>query len=504
MAEPKHKHGIGTRTLRGMAWAYGSYVGGRAFVLISTALLARLITPDEFGLVALALSFLAFLDMLQGLGVSEALVIADEEEIEENAETVFAIGVIVGFVLMVLTAALGPVAASFFDEPALVAIMPALGVNFLLIALGSTHYALAQKRMDFRSRTVSEIADVAARGSIGIALALAGAGVWSLVIGYLVGSLATVVVLWWLVPWRPRLRPQWHLARGLLTFGGTLTGVGFMAAILAQFDNLVIGRVLGTTQLGYYSIATRLPYLLIVNLAVVAGQVLFPAFATLTGEALQRGFLVAMRYAVMVALPLTAVLGVLAEPLTIGVFGDQWQGAVTATQVLSLWALMSPIGIVCGTIYKSQRRVDLMLKLAIPQAIVLVIGSLLLAPHGIVAVAWLQAAIAIIATIASIWIAQRLIDIRTVQVARAIGPPVLASATLALVLFGVDRAISAPWPTIVVGLTLGAIAYVGVLAIVARDTLAHLHAVAFPRPARSEFELDMLEGAAERMGTTPP
>ncbi len=110
-----------------MVWAYGSYFSGRALTLVATAIIARLITPDEFGLVALALAFMAFLDMLQGLGVGEAIVIEDEKEVEETAETVFAISVAVGFVLMLATAALGPVAAEFFDQPTLTSIMPVLG-----------------------------------------------------------------------------------------------------------------------------------------------------------------------------------------------------------------------------------------------------------------------------------------------------------------------------------------------------------------------------------------
>jgi lipopolysaccharide exporter len=105
------QHGVGTRTLRGMVWAYGSYFSGRALTLVATAIVARLVSPSDFGLVALALAFMAFLDMLQGLGVPEALVIEDEEEVEETAETVFVIAVAVGLVLMIATAALGPLAA---------------------------------------------------------------------------------------------------------------------------------------------------------------------------------------------------------------------------------------------------------------------------------------------------------------------------------------------------------------------------------------------------------
>ena len=99
-------------------------------------------------------------------------------------------------------------------------------------------------------------------------LAIAGAGVWSLVIAYSAGNIAMDIVLWRLIPWRPRLRPQRKHLRSLLSFGGATTAVGIMAAFLAEFDNLVVGRVLGVTELGYYSIATKLPFLFIISIAV--------------------------------------------------------------------------------------------------------------------------------------------------------------------------------------------------------------------------------------------
>src|SRR5918999_4585018 len=154
------EHGIATRTLRGAAWAYGSYVGGRVLVLASTALLARLLAPAEFGLVALALIFIALLETVADLGLSQSLVIV-RHNVLEHADTVFTASVLVGTGLACATAAIAPLAALFFHEPALLGLLPVLGANFLLRSLGTTHYALAQRRIDFRSRTAAELADVA-------------------------------------------------------------------------------------------------------------------------------------------------------------------------------------------------------------------------------------------------------------------------------------------------------------------------------------------------------
>jgi len=162
-AEPEAgKASLSIRTLRGTAWAYGSYVGGQALVLVSTAILARLLSPGEFGLVALAIVFVTLLDTVSDLGLSPALVISTEAELRERADTVFGFTVGLGAILSALTAAAAPLAAGFFDRPDLAPLLAVLGLNFLLRALGATHYALAQKRIDFRSRTAAELTGVAA------------------------------------------------------------------------------------------------------------------------------------------------------------------------------------------------------------------------------------------------------------------------------------------------------------------------------------------------------
>ncbi|HUA45083.1 MAG TPA: lipopolysaccharide biosynthesis protein [Solirubrobacteraceae bacterium] len=490
-ANPRHR--LGTRTLRGMFWSYGSYIGTRGSSLLATAVLTRILAPSDFGLVALAGTFMTFLDMLQGLGVGNALVVVKPEEVETQAETAFAVSSTVGLLLALITAALSPAAAALFHQPRLYSVMPALGLTFFFYGLGSTHYAIATKRMDFRSRTCAELVDAIFRGGVGVALALAGAGVWALVIGYSAGNIAMDVVLWKLVPWRPRFRPQRQHLRQLLSFGGATTAVGIMAAFLAEFDNLVVGRVLGVTALGYYSIATKLPYLFIISLASVAGDVLFPAFATLDDGDMGRAFLTALRYTAMVALPLTAVLSVLARPITLAVFGAQWEPAVGAAQVLCLWAVMSPISMVCGNALKSRGRAAVVLYLAIPQAIAIVVGSLLFVRDGIVVISWVQAVIAVVAQLFTILITMRMFRLTTRSVIVSIGPPLLASAGLAAALFGVHEAISAPWPAVILGGAVGLPVYAGLLHLLSPSLLPRLRAMAFPaqpatEPSAIEFE----------------
>jgi PST family polysaccharide transporter len=264
-----------------------------------------------------------------------------------------------------------------------------------------------------------------------------------------------------------------------------------MAAFLTQFDNLVIGRVLGAAELGFYVMATRLPELFILGLAVVAGRVLFPAFAALEGGEMMRGFLTALRYTAMVVLPLALFMIILAEPLILGLFGDRWRPAIPATRVLSLWALASTMLFVCGNAFKGRGRPDIILMLSVPQAVVLIGGSLAFVKQGIVAVSWVQAGIAIAAQFAAIVIARHMFGVTFVSVLEAISPAVVASAGLAVILLLIQRAISAPWPAILIGAGTGVVVYIGLLAAVAPSALSLLKAIAIPSQARPELKLEM-------------
>jgi lipopolysaccharide exporter len=474
-------HSVGTRTVRGMFWAYGSYVAGRALVLVSTAILARILTPADFGVVAIAVVFIGFLETFNDLGMTQALIVVAKEELFEKAETVFAVSIVLGGAIGAIVAALGPLAADFFHQPKLTAIMPVLGFNVLLKALGATHYVLAQKALDFRLRTNAELADVVTRGATGIALALAGAGVWSLVLGYVVGTMALNIVLWARVRWWPKLRPKRAHLRGLLNFGGVLTVVALLGAVLGYADDLIVGRVLGATQLGFYTIAYRLPELLIVNLSLVAGQVLFPAMASIDRRALPDAFLTSLRYGLMVGLPLTAGLAVMAEPVVLAFFGERWRDAAPAMQVMALWTMLAPINIMIGTAYKAMSRVDILLKIALPQTLVLIPAILVFVDRGIVAVAACQAIVMTAFTVLAMGVATRMLDVTVRQLAAACRPAVIATAGLTVVLIAAERSIAAPWPALVAAVVVGGVVYVGILWLVARDAMRELLGRAFPR-----------------------
>lgn len=476
-------HGLGTRTVRGMAWAYGAYAGGRTLVLVSTAILARLLTPSDFGVVALAIVFITFLEAIKDLGLSQALIVASPEEEAARAQTVFAWSIVLGLVLTVITAAISPLVASFFGQPQLKGLLPVLGLMFILRSLGATHESLARKHLNYRVRTISEIVEAGVRGVVGIALALDGFGAWSLVIGFVLGVASNSLVLWLLVDFRPRWRLTHTHLRDLLSFGGVLTLVDVAAVIFYNTDYLFIGRVLGAASLGLYSIGFRIPELLILNVAHVAADVLFPAYSALDRTRLREGYITALRYMTMLTVPLAAGLVVLARPLILVVFGHKWVGSIPVTRVIALYTLFATLAIPPGTVLKVTRRAWLMVIFSVPMVFILAALLLIFTSHGIVAVA--VATTALQATVAPMQatVVSRQLSMPLWDSIRELIPPTLAAVAMAAVLVGIGSVITSSLPLLLVGIPVGGAVYLGVLWLVARDKLMVLRDMAFPSRA---------------------
>ena len=474
-------HRVGTRTMRGMVWAYGSYVGGRVLVLASTAVLARLLTPEDFGLVALAITFMALLDGFTDLGMSAALVIQPEKHLAERAQTVFVVSVALGVAMTAITAVAAPFIADFFRAPDLPWIVAALGCNFFLRSLGSTHYAIAQKRLDFRTRTIAEFADVSVRGATGVILAIAGFGAWSLVAGYLIGTVVFVATLWRLVDWRPKRTARLSHLREMIGFGSKITGVGIVATLIATADYVFVGRVLGTAALGLYTIGFRLPELLVLNLSVVASQVLFPAFSTLDRSRLAEAFTISLRYTLMIGVPLAVTLSVLAEPIVLALFGDQWQGSVDAMRILVVYALAYAIGIPAGTVYKATDRAGILLALGIVRLALVVTGLYLFVDRGLEAVAAVQAGVAVFAELVGIILASRLIGASPRSILGAFWPMVLAGAAMAVPMLAIADAVSAGvWLELALAIPAGWLVFLAALWLLIPDSIRYLRTTMFP------------------------
>jgi PST family polysaccharide transporter len=203
---------LSQRAAKGMIWAYSAYLGGRLMTLLSTALLARLLLPDDFGVIGFALIVLNFIEVVRSFGINDALIYHDEA-LDLTADTAFWINLAVGAAQYGVLFALAPWIAQLFNSAALTDIVRVMGLAFIFEGLGQAHAAILQKDLRFRRRFLPDLISAMVKGVATVAMALGGLGVWSLALGHLVGVSVRVAALWRLSAWRPRLRFAWSRAR---------------------------------------------------------------------------------------------------------------------------------------------------------------------------------------------------------------------------------------------------------------------------------------------------
>jgi len=421
-------------TAWGVVWAFAATAAGKLLALAALAVLARLLVPEDFGLLAFALVWIAYLETVGDLGAGAALIYWPGRR-AAAARVSFAVNLATGAAWCGLTQLAAPAVAEFFHRPDGEAVLRVLALAFPLKALGNTHDALCQRGMRFRARMVPELALAATKAGAALALAAAGFGVWSLVWGQLLGLAAWTVALWRVVPWRP-----WHrvaggggLLRPLLAYGRRVVAVNVLAAIVHHADLVVVGRMAGSAALGFYQVAYKVPEATVTVAIWVVGRVLFPAFSRLAaaGRGLADALPAALRYLALVTLPAAAGLFVLAEPLVTTLFGARWAPSAPLLQALAVYAALRSVGSPAGDVLKALGRPGLLAALGAAKATLLVPVLVLAGGRGALAVAAALAAVTALTAAVNLGVAAHLTPVPARRLAAALAPG--AAAALAVI-----------------------------------------------------------------------
>jgi PST family polysaccharide transporter len=443
--------------------------------LLAFLVLARLLAPEAFGVVAAAATVIGLVGMLVEAGLGKYLIQA-EELTPAVLNSVFwsSMGfAAVGAVAMVVTA---PWVAALFDSPDLVTVVRVLAVLVLVNTASIVPASVMQRELLFRPLAVRRLWATAASVVVAVALALAGAGVWALVAQSAVASVVSGVVLLAYSPFRPGLVFSRAEAGRALRYGGSVLGIETLTQLGRNADNLLIGVVLGPTALGYYSVGYRVLLILLEVLTSVTGAVALPLFARIRGDAerLQRGFLSAVRLGSTVALPVFGWLVAVAPVLVPVAFGEGWGPSIAVLQWLAVAGLVQ-----CLTYFDR----PLLLAVGRPRlelgvTTVATIGNLLAfavsVPFGIAAVAASYAIRNLLFWPVRLW-ALKKVGIPLGPYGSAVAAPALAacaaSAAAGAVVYATDLGDLA---RLVLAGAVAVPVYLVVMAVAARDTLRQI------------------------------
>jgi O-antigen/teichoic acid export membrane protein len=474
-------------TARAVAWNYLSWFLSKVLVLATTAVLARLLTPDEFGVVGFATVAIAYLAVLRDLGLGGAL-IQRRTDVEDAADTVFSINLGLGAVLTAATALLAPWVAGYFDEPRITTLLRVLGLTFLIQSLGTTHLVRLQRDLAFRRKLLPDVGQAAVRMVVSIAAAAAGWGIWALVAGQIAGVTASTMLAWVALPWRPRLRLSRRLVAPLARFGAPLLGVDVIHTVVGNLDYLIVGKVLGASALGLYTLAYRLPELLLLGVVTVLSRVFFPALASIQDDParLRTGFLASIRYVQMVVVPVGLGLLVAADPIVRVILGSEWLEVVPVVRVLAVFALLSSSMVADGDVYKAMGKPQVLARIAVFKLALLVPALLVGVHHGLVGVALAHLVTTAIVKSLRGFVVARMLEIRPAELGRQFLPTLAAGAVMVaavLPVLGLTTTQS-PAARLLLAVSTGAVSYLTTLVVLEGASLRAL--LELFRPGRTD------------------
>ncbi len=363
--------GVARRVTGGALWvllAFGAY---RLLSVLTNLILARLLSPGDFGLVSFAMVAVGAFTLLQDLGVSAAVVYRDRFD-HKVGGTALSLTVATSALLFGLTVVGAPFIARLGGDPQIAPVLVALGAGLVISAFGSVHSALLIKMLAARRKFWADVVPYAVSGVFSIGLALAGFGVWSLVAGYLARAAATTVLLWVLTPVRPYPGFDRAVALDLLRYGQHIALSAVIGFVSMNSDYFLIGHFLGPADLGLYTLAFMLATLVPRAVSELAAKVSFPALSGLRRDPdASFGLFTASMLTVSVfAVPLLLGIWVLGPVMVPAVLGEKWRPMVPALQVLGIFGALQCLTYNFPAIFKATGRPDILWKFSLARLVV--------------------------------------------------------------------------------------------------------------------------------------
>ena len=420
----------------GLKWtAFSQFV--RQFLQWSTtAILARLLYPSDYGLLAMAVVVTNFIQIFKGLGTSAAVI--QRQSISENLlSSIFWLNLLFGLLATIIVFALSPIIALFFQEPRLTEILRVLSLSFFLASFTIVQQAMLEREFAFSELAKIELIAVVVASIVGIGMAINGAGVWSLVFKSLAEVIVITVMFWFYSSWKPAMVFQLAEIKSIASFSLNLTGFNILNYFSRNADNILIGRCLGATDLGYYFLAYRIIFFPLQNITNAFARVTFPALSRLQGnfERFRNAYLNIAGSIAVITFPLMLGLIATSKIFVLTIFGAKWEPVVLLIIILELVAMIQSVGMTSGGIFQATGRTDLMLRWGLFSSLMYITSFAIGVQWGIVGVALAYAIAVALLAYPNFAISFRLIDLPVHKLLVSLLKPFLCSCLMFTVVF---------------------------------------------------------------------
>jgi O-antigen/teichoic acid export membrane protein len=422
----------------GVRWNSLSQFGRQVIQFITSVILARILLPSDFGLLSMAIVVVGFVSLFRDMGTSSAA-IQRKEVSEKLLSSIFWVNIVLGVIATILVFVSSSFVAYLYREPEVGPILRILSLTFLFSAFSVVHNALYEKNMTFNKLAKLEIIAILTGSLVAVISALSGAGVWSLVCQNLITTLVLTLLLWLTSKWRPKFIFSWQEIRSISAYSLNLTGFNVLNYFSRNADYVLIGRFLGSQNLGYYTLAYRIMLYPIQNVSDVMGRLLLPIFSKIQDN--NKAFLTIHLYIIntiaFVTFPIMLGLWCLADFMVPFAFGSKWIPIIPLLLILTPVGMLQSIITTVGAIYQAKGRTRLMLYWGIVSGMLAILAFIIGLHWGLIGIAAAYAILTILLAYPNFAIPYHVIDFSVVNIWYAIKKPLLNSIIMVVVILGI-------------------------------------------------------------------
>lgn len=426
--------------VQGLKWNTLSQLGRQTLQWSTTLVLARVLSPDDFGAASIAFVVTGFTSLFKDLGIGTAII--REKELDPPLlNSLFWVSAGFGILLCAMLWCSAPVIGAFFHQPRLARMLQVLSAAFLISGLSVVPQALLERKLAFSELARIELAATLLAAIVAVAMAWAGRGVWSLVAQNVCLTVASTAGIIWAANWRPAIAFNGARLKGVAGFGANLVAFNIWNYLSRNIDNLLIGKFLGTADLGVYALAYKVMLYPIQNISGVVGRVLYPRLAMMQGDDGKiRNLYLRINYGIaLIAFPLMAGMFIAATPLVQLFFGSKWAALPMLIRILAPVGLIQSVATTVGSLYQIKNRTDLLFYWGVGSSLMILLGFLVGLHWGVIGMAAAYAAVNLLLVYPNFAVPFRLIGMKTGDLFRHLAAPMLSSGLMLVVLVPVAR-----------------------------------------------------------------
>jgi lipopolysaccharide exporter len=344
------------KTIKSGFWSFASRISTRGLDLVKLIIVARLLSPNDFGLLGIALLTMAIFQVFTQTGFKESI-IQNKNNITAHLNTAWTTLILRGIIIYLIIFISAPFVATFFNEPRAELIIQVIGITIILEGLQNIAIVLLRKELEFQKQFILDLGRTLPSFILTVSLAIILKNVWALVYGSLIGGVGMLFISYLVHPYRPKLEFNKEKAKEMFTFGKWILFSSVIVFILTQGDDVFVGRILGVTALGFYQLAYQISNMPATEITQVISQVTFPAYSKIQDniKGLRSAYLKVLKLTAFISFPVAGMIFVFAPDFVNIFLGEKWLPMVPAMYALVWWGIirglvgtMSPVFLAIG------------------------------------------------------------------------------------------------------------------------------------------------------------